>query len=230
MNNHNKLSIRLMPGGFCFSTNRSDNLSESTFVNIAPGADYEVRLEDAILNIGIDPAEDDVECYVETARISLSPSEYDEATAENMYLLSLRNVDKEEKILHEKSEDGEVRISFGINSDLYHFLIRTYQYINFHHPIIEIINDDLTKIHNSKNWITAAVSQGMLSIVAFKNNRLEAANCNETMVTQNRAYLVLNTWTKLGFDALNDTLYIIGKDTEVSKLKSAVSKFIKQCV
>lgn len=215
-----------MPGGFCFSTNQSE---EATFINISPGADYEVRLENAILDLEIDTAEEEVDCVIETARISLSPTIYDEATAESMYHLSLRESNKKEKILHEISSNEEIRISFGVDNDLYNFLVRTYQHINFHHPIIEIIDDDLSRIHHTKNWMIAYVSQGLLAIVAFMDGKLQVANCTETMVTQNRAYHILNTWTQLQLDVLNDTLYIIGKDNEVTKLKSAVSKFIKLC-
>ena len=217
-----------MPGGFCFSTSSNDETPK--FVNITPGADYEVRLENAILDLGIDTAEDDVECHVETARISLSPTDYDEEMAEKMYKLSLRNIEREEKILHETDRKGKTRISFGIDCEFYNFLIRTYQYINFHHPIIGIIDENAEKIHSSKNWMTVYVSQGMMSLVAFKEDKLQVANCTESMVTQNRAYHVLNTWTQLDFDVLNDTLYIIGNSDEVSKLKKAVSIFIKQCV
>ena len=180
--------------------------------------------------MGIDTAEDDVECHVETARISLSPTVYDEEMAEKMFKLSLRNIEREEKILHETDKNNETRIIFGIDSEFYNFLIRTYQYINFHHPVISIIDDDAEKIHSSKNWMTVYVSQGMMSLAAFKEGKLQVANCTESMVTQNRAYHVLNTWTQLEFDVLNDTLYIIGNDDEVSKLKKAVSIFIKQCV
>ncbi|MCF0180196.1 MAG: DUF3822 family protein [Bacteroidales bacterium] len=219
-----------MPGGFCFSTNREEELlSESTFINISPGADYEARLEDAILNLGIDVAEDDVECCIETARISLSPIEYDEDLAEKMFHLSLRNIEREEKVLHETDKENNVRISFGIDSELYNFLIRTFQYINFHHPIIAIIDEDKTRLHNSINWMITYVSQGTISIVAFKDGKLHVANCSETMVTQNRVYQVLNTWTQLNFDVLKDTLYIIGKDNEVAKIKKELSIFIKQC-
>ena len=210
-----------MPGGFCVSTGE--------FINVAPGADYEERLEEAILDLGINAGDDDIECYVETTRMSLSPSSCDETTAEDMYKLTLRDTESEEKILHEMSQDGEIRISFGIDNALYNFLIRTYQYINFHHPIIEMIDAEATAIHRSENWMTVRAVQGVLYLLAYKNRTLQLANGIETMVTQNRSYHVLNTWTILNLDVLNDTLYIIGDESEALKLKNAVSKFIKQC-
>lgn len=210
-----------MPGGFCVSTGE--------FINITPGADYEQRLEDAILDLEINTGEDDLECVVETARMSMSPTACDEKLAEDMYSLTLRRQDTTEKIIHETSEDGEIRISFGIDNTLYNFLIRTFQYIIFHHPIIEIINSEALRIHPTDNWMIAKVSQGTLSIAAYKDKQLQVANCIETMITQNRAYHLLNIWTKLELDVLNDTLYIIGDEREVSRLKNSVSKFIKKC-
>lgn len=220
-----------MPGGFCFSIEDSETgeKTEPQFVNIVPGADYEERLEDAILDLDINVGDDDVECYVETSRMSLSPTIYDDGMAEEMYRLSLRSVETEEKILHEQSSDHSIRVSFGINNDLYNFLIRTYQYINFHHPIIEMIDEESVKIHRGENWMTVRVEQGSINILVYKEKKLQLANCTETMVTQNRAYHVLNTWTMLDLDVLEDTLYIIGKESEAADLRNAVSKFIKLC-
>ena len=228
MDNHHKLSIRLLPGGFCFSNVTSDN-DEEKFVNITPGADYEKRLEDAILDLEINVGEDDIDCFVETSRMSLSPTDCDETMAEEMFHLTLRSIDSEEKILHETSADGDIRVSFGIDSTLYNFLIRTYQYINFHHPIIKMIDDEKLRIHVSENWMTVRPDRDTLFMLAYKNNKLQLANCVETMVTQNRAYHILNSWTQLDLDVLNDTLYIIGDNSEKTKIKNAVSKFIKLC-
>lgn len=230
MDTHHKLSIRLLPGGFCFSNVSSEvEFDEEKFVNIVPGADYEKRLEDAILDLEINVGEDDVDCFVETSRMSLSPTDCDDMLAEEMFRLTLRETDSEEKILHETSLDGSIRISFGIDIALYNFLIRTYQYINFHHPIIKMINDEKLMIHASDNWMTVKSYRDMLYLLAYKNKHLQLANCVETMVTQNRAYHILNTWTQLDLDVLSDTLYILGKDSDKAKIKNAVSKFIKLC-
>lgn len=221
-----------MPGGFCFSTSNQDSAQaeEPQFVNIAPGADFEQRLEDALLGLDINTGDNDVECIVETTRMSLSPLAYDESLAEEMYCLTLRSIDKAEKILHEVCQGGDLRVSFGIDQDLYNFLIRTYQYIIFRHPITELIEFDNTSIRPTDNWITVSVNQSMMYITAYRQRKLQLANCLDSMVVQNRAYHVLNTWTSLNFDVLKDTLYIIGTETEAKRLRSAVSKFIKQCV
>ena len=211
-----------MPGGFC--------VSNGPFVNIAPGADFEKRLEDAILDQELTIGEHDLHCYVETSRMSLSPmAECDEPTAEEMYRLTLRSSDAPEVILHEVSADQSIRISFGIDKELHNFLVRTFQYVVFHHPIIGIIDMEAERQHTAEDWMTVAVSHGTLSIAAYRDHRLHLANCIETMVTQNRAYHVLNTWTRLDFDALNDILYIIGDEQEVLKLRNAVATFIKLC-
>lgn len=211
-----------MPGGFCVST--------GDFINIAPGADYEKRLEDAILDLDLHTNNEDLVCIVETARMSLSPIECDEAEAEEMYGITLRSSADEEKILHEISNDGSIRVSFGIDMALYNFLIRTFQYINFKHPIIDIIDDEALKIHKTENWMTASVSRSSLFVVAYKGNKLQLVNCYETSAAQNMTYHILNTWTQLNFDVLDDTLYIIGDKHECSELKSIVSTFIKLCV
>ncbi len=222
MNSLHNSSIRLMPGGFC--------VSNGELINITPGADYDKRLEDAILEQKLNIGEHDLHCYVETSRMSLSPAaECDKAMAEKMYGLTLRSTDQDETILHETSADGTVRISFGINSRLYHFLVRTFQYIVFHHPVISIIDHEAEKEHEGANWMAAEVTRGSLSIVAYKDNRLQLANCIETTVTQNRAYHILNTWTMLELDVITDRLYLTGDEQEVSRLKFTVNKFIKLC-
>ena len=59
MNSLHNSSIRLMPGGFC--------VSNGELINITPGADYDKRLEDAILEQKLNIGEHDLHCYVETA-------------------------------------------------------------------------------------------------------------------------------------------------------------------
>ncbi len=211
-----------MPGGFC--------ISNGQFINIAPGADFEKRLEDAIIDQQPAIGEHDLHCYVETSRLSVSPlTECDEETAEAMYRLTLRSKDAEEVIIHETSACQSLRVSFGIDKDLHNFLMRTFQYVVFHHPIVGIIDMEAERQHSGGDWMTVYATHGTLSIVAYRNQKLQLANCIETMVAHNRAYHVLNTWTRLGYDVLNDTLYIIGDEQEILKLKHAVSPFIKLC-
>lgn len=230
MDNQHKLSIRLLPGGFCFSSIQEGTDSEPQMVNITPRADYEERLENAILDIGIDAGENDIECHIETSRFAMSPSEYDEELAEKLFNLSLRRVDKGELILHELNNSGDIRISFGIDMSLYNFLKRTFQYINFHHPIMELINEEATKIHSGDSWMTVKTNKDSIDILVYKGHELQLANRFETSVSSNRAYYLLNTWQQQNLDVLHDTLYIIGEENEASKLKVSVSKFIKLCV
>lgn len=215
-----------MPGGFCYSCGQT----EPSFVNISPGADFEKRIEEAILDLEIEPDNNDMEITVETSRFSLSPSSFDNNVAEKMYNLTLQKKEDEENILHGTDSKGEIRISFGIDSNLYNFLIRTFQYVNFNHPVLDLINSEAEKIHQTDTWMTAYAGQFSMIILAYKNRKLQLANSFETVATSNRAYHVLNIWTMLDMDVLLDTLYILGTADEVKELKSAVEDFIKNVI
>lgn len=261
MDNQNKLSIRLTPGGFSVSTpsdvstpniastqNKvstpsgvttqsavipdkatSSNEGSETFVSISPGADFEARIEEAILNIPQRTDARDISCTVETTRISLSPTSYNKDIAEKMYHLSIKDKGYKEVVLHEETEDGKIRVSFGIDANLYHFLLRTFEYADFHHPLTELINKEQNRAMIG-NWMTIYASSNIAYFAIFKKNQLQMANCIESYQIANQVYFILNAWTQYEMDSLKDSLFITGEENLVNKLYANLEKFVKHTV
>ena len=217
------LSIRLLPGGFSFSGKTYD---------VASGADYDKRLIEALLDAGIAEVEPNgpVVCLVDTNRISLSPASIEADLAEEMFHLTHQPAEGEEILLRQTDDTLGISLLFGISSQVYHFLLRTYQEVEFLHPLfLEHLewNRKLQQETPEGNCMVAFADDRHLGFLIYRDGKLQTLNSVESTSEGNLIYFLLNAWSQNHLDFLADTLYL---QTDSEHFRETVSTYIKKCV
>ncbi|MBQ0056771.1 MAG: DUF3822 family protein [Bacteroidales bacterium] len=215
-NNVKQISIRLLPDGF--SLFGQDCL-------IAPGADFDQRLEEALIDALTDTEADDTVCSVETTRFCLSPTNIGQDQAESMFHLTMPESDTEETLIHQTSDDLQITATFALSTRTYNFLRRNYGDVTFTHPIIALHNLSVD-IADDGNCMIVEADGRWINIAVYKARQLYLANRFQTASTDNALFYVMNVWTQCQLDVLDDRLHFV---TAPDELRQTISKYIKQC-
>jgi len=215
-----KISIRLQPDGFSYL---------NQFFPIHPGADFNRRMEEAMLEALEASDETDTDeciCSVENLRFCLSPTDIEASTAELMYRTTLPSAEQEETLVELKDDVRGIRFTFGIDSQMYHFILRNLPNVEFTHPLFELYRQWADSEEAKSNCMVADASEKHLNLIVFANGNLVLANRFEVNDTESTIYHMMNCWTQSGLDVLDDKLYL---QTEVADIRQEIGKYIKQC-
>ena len=215
-----KISIRLLPDGFSYL---------NQFHSVLPGADYNRRLQEAILEVletAADGDADECACSIENTRFCLTPLEVEPSLAQLMYTTSLPTAENEETTIEMRDEERGVRFTFGVDAELYHFILRNWPYTTFTHPLFELYGQWAGREEVKSDCMVADASERHLNVVVFRNGGLHLANRFEVTGEDNILYHLMNCWTQCELDVLTDTLYL---QTEVKELGQNIGQYIKHC-
>lgn len=207
-----------MPDGFSIS---------GQFHPVPPGADFAQRIEEALIDSNIvaiagDDGTDPVTCIVETGRFCLSPlAKADEAAAEAMYRMSLTTAAEEETLCHCCDQESQIRFTFALPAQLFHFLRRTLPEIEFVHDLY-----DMHQAHSLQQGMVVKAMASSVSLLAYRDNKLQLCNRIEARGTVNQTYFIMSAWGQLGFDPIEDSLQLVSDNSE---LRDNLNKYIK-CV
>ena len=218
--NVNKITIRLLPDGYSFLNQDHP---------IQRGADFIERIKESLLE-GIEccdvPETATFVCSVENVRFCLSPLETD-LDAEQSYRFCLSEAEQEETLLHLEDVAHGIRFTFGIDTQLYHFLQRNCPEITFTHPLFELFTQWASKEEVKQNCMVAEAGENFLNLLIFKEGKLQIANRFENTSEEDIVYHVMNCWTQCTLDVLDDKLYLT---TTLPGISKNIGQFIKQCV
>ncbi|MBR0036807.1 MAG: DUF3822 family protein [Bacteroidales bacterium] len=217
-NDVKQISIRLQPDGFSYA---------DKFYPVMPGADFNQRMEDAIWNTRLTELDAEIRCSVETTRFSLSPADIDESVALKMYHLSLPEAEGEETVLSQTDASHGIRIHFGIDSRLYHFLMRNVENIAFTHPLMRLQQQWSDRTEVTEDCMVAEAETNALNLLVYENGKLQMANRFDVTGTNNQTYHIMNCWTLFNLDILDNKLYL---QTSSDELRKSLSQYLKQCV
>ena len=214
-----KLSIRLLPDGFSFL---------NQFYPILPGADYAKRLEEGLLDKISESTEIQMigQFSIETTRFCLSPLDIDANLAQTMYETSLPKAEQDETVLSLEDNVHGVRFSFGIDRQLYLFILRNWPDITFTHPLFELYKQQAATDRHTQDCMIAEAEGKYLNLLVFKGDKLTLANRFEDCGSNNNLYYIMNCWEQCGLDVLDDKLYLRTSD---KNLIHNVQQYIKQC-
>jgi len=208
-------TIRLLPDGFYIS---------DQFHPLAPGADFEERLEETFLNtdfVSQIEEQDEVECIVETSRFCLSPMHVSEEEATEMFSLSVATAKREETLLHETDETQAIRFTYALSARTHHFLQRTLPGVEFH------LDAHLMCLqHTLTHGMMVKADASVITLIAYRNGALQLCNRIETRGNNNQSYFILSAWAQLGFDPIDDTLLL---ESNNQLLRQTLNTYIK-CV
>ena len=215
-----KISIRLLPDGFSYL---------NQFHSVLPGADYNRRLQEAILETletAADGDADECVCSIENTRFCLTPLDVEPSLARLMYETSLPSAENEETTVEMRDEAHGVRFTFGIDSELYHFILRNWPCATFVHPLFELYGQWAVREEVKADCMVADAGERHVNVVVFRNGGLFLANRFEVTGADNALYHLMNCWTQCELDVLDDTLYLQGGTKE---LGHDIGQYIKHC-
>ena len=227
------MTIRFTPDGFSFTecpTSDSVLLDEAAFHDVAPGPDFQHRLQEAVLNaIPIGEDVPDVRCQIVSSRVVLLPpdiTDADEAT--QMYEATMTPADDPEQVLFEPitlSTGQQLGLCYGIDHSLYLFLQRNYGELSFEHHIATLLETASRMV--SGNCLVVRCDGQWIELALFRDKQLTMVNVYRTSLIENRTYYVMNTWLQAGLDQLRDSLLVLSRGNEGLQVRASLHRFIK---
>lgn len=214
-----KISIRLLPDGFSFL---------NQFYPILPGADYTKRLEEGLLDYTTRLGDDIAiqQFVVENTRFCVSPLDIAPQLTRMMYEASLPQYEQEESTLDLEDDVHGIRFTFGIDSQLYYFILRNWPDVSFTHSVFELYHQWCSNERITQDCMIAEAEENYLNVLVFKEGRLQLANRFEDTGINNILYHIMNCWEQCGLDVLDDKVHLITANQE---LRLKVQQYIKQC-
>lgn len=132
-----------------------------------------------------------------------------------------------QKSLTNKSLSQKGRILFGIETEVYEFLCRSYIKPNFIHHMLRPL--DYWKMQNELSvggQMYVLINKKTIDIACFKRGELTFINSFNYNHPDDIFYFIVCTWNQTGLDQLKDRLHIYGnteyQKTLISKLKTYI--------
>lgn len=227
------MTIRFSPDGFSYTKcpgTSSILLDEAPFHEVAPGPDFQLRLQNEVLN-ALPESETllDLTIQIVSTRIILLPPDIsDPVVAAQMYQTTLAESVEEEQVLLQPltlPTGQEVMLCFGIDRSLYNFLQRNYGELSFEHHLATLLTEGARMANG--NCLVVRCDEQFLEIALFRQKELALANVYHTTLAENRSFYVMNTWMQEGLDQLQDYLLVLSRNNEGLQVRASLHRFIK---
>lgn len=227
------MTIRFTPDGFSFTqcpSSATTLLDEAPFFEVAPGQDFQLRLQEQILDyLPTSDSIPDLTCQFVTPRVILLPPEVNDLTlATAMFQATLCPSDEPEEVLLQPlalPTGQEVILCFGISRSLFLFLQRNYGELTFEHHLSAMLVEGARMAQG--NCMVVRCDAQNLELALFRNRKLHLTNVYRTSQAENRSFYVMNTWTQEGLDQLSDYLLVLGGNNEGLQVRASLHRFIK---
>ena len=135
-----------------------------------------------------------------------------------------------DRILENRLEQNGIYNLFGIDDDIYAFLLRTFDLpVILHHlsPLCEYFYTKSRMGNNEKMYVN--IENKYLDIICFGKKGLLLANTFEYEHTNDAAYYILNVWKQLNFDQQKDEVHLTGKNEQKKIIVPIIQEYIS-CV
>lgn len=230
---NDKMTIRFAPDGFSFTecpNAASVLLDDAPLHEVAPGADYQQRLHQQLLEaIPVGETLPDLTCQIVSQRVCLLPPSVEEAdVAISMYHATFEEPEEPEQVMLQPlslPNGQDVLLCFGVNRELYLFLQRNYGELTFEHHLATLLPQAARMA--SGNCMVVRCEGEQLELALFRDRKLDVVNVYRTSNTDNRSYYVMNTWLQQGLDQVQDNLLVLGGGTEALQMRASLHRFIK---
>lgn len=227
------MTIRFTPDGFSYTQcpdAGSVILDEAPFIEVAPGADYQHRLQEQVLDhLSTSEAIPDLTCQFLHSRVLLLPPDVtDPELASVMFHATMSEAPTPEQIILQPltlPTGQETILCFGIDRELYLFLQRNYGELKFEHQLSSLLIEGARMAQG--NCLVVRCDSQYLELALFRQGKLHLVNVYRTNQAENRSYYVMNTWTQEGLDQLQDYLLVLSRNTEGLQVRASLHRFIK---
>lgn len=121
-----------------------------------------------------------------------------------------------------------VALVFGMERNIYQLLLDDFPRARFYassSTLIEFFSEKCAGVRNHKMFVY--LHEKEITIYAFEQNRIIFVNSFEIGSVTDMQYYILNVWQQLGFDQIDDSLFIVGDNDNRQELYEKIMYFLK---
>lgn len=223
------LSIRISPDGFSFS-GTIPSKSDSFFyrqITFDRSKDYATLLKEAFFaEECLTWAYKAVNIFCFTSNYLFVPETfYDEDKKHE--LMQYAFLSPTQKCLSDTLDSGQGKTLFGIDQDVYEFLVRSFVNPKFiHHMTLPFGIWKQQSDLSFSNQMYVILNKKTIDIACFKRGEPVFFNAFEYTNSDDILYFILCAWRQTGLDQLKDKLYIFGETDSKKLLITSLQNYI----
>ncbi|MDR2388884.1 MAG: DUF3822 family protein [Tannerellaceae bacterium] len=224
------MSIRLWSGGFLFSAYNPSEDQSFFFreVNFDPAVPYLTSLKELFFTN---------ECLTWTYRRScvlcvsqqytLAPCEWIRENQRALFL-SFNFSSPEKRCLNNRVEDEPTELIFGLSEEVYEFCARSLiNPVFMHHVTSQLVMLKKQSRKGPSNQMFVVLHHKMADISCFSSAGLLFVNSFDIEHLSDLLYYILYVWKQMGWDQLNDAVFLAGEPGLCNRLNHALQTYIR---
>ncbi|MDR1742670.1 MAG: DUF3822 family protein [Dysgonamonadaceae bacterium] len=225
------LSIRLLPNGFSFCISSPTDPEVFCYKETAFGnrLSYAENVKKMVFDLGfLSQVFLKTEVVLVSDRFTLVPAPFfDAKKAKTVFDFNL-HPEENEAVLYNILNDNDMALIFGINKDIYAFLLRSLWNPVFTHHVSHFIPAFLC-FGDEKTTKRCHVDfqDSMITVVCMDARKLLSANVFEYDDASDGLFYIVSVWEKQGLDQMTDSLYLSGKTEKQKYSVEVLKKLIK---
>ena len=230
-NNNKSLSIRISTNGLSFCVYSPG--SETPFLYKEYDMNYTVslaaNLKEALRTEPILQQQyKRVNVLVSTTDITTVPVAYfDAKEIEDIYKLNFPKAQPQHVTYNVLRRSG-VALIFGVEKNVYQLILDDFPRARFYastSTMIEFFSQRSAACVNKVIYVY--LHEKEITIYAFDQNRMLFINSFSIVTVADMQYYILNVWKQLGFDQIDDFLYIVGDNDRRKELADKIVYFLQ---
>ena len=216
--NNKSLSIRVCTNGlsFCSYTPLADTPFEYKVFDIKPTISLAANIKEALTTEPMLKEEyQRVNVLITTPHFTTVPIAYFKLEDAQKYYECAFPKDAPQHVSYNVLRRSGIAIVFGLNKNVYQLIHDDFPRARFYasaSTLIEFFGEKSMFGTNKKMY--ANLHEKEMTLYAFDNGRMLFVNTFVTTNISDTQYYILNVWKQLGFDQVEDALYIVGDTLE----------------
>lgn len=117
---------------------------------------------------------------------------------------------------------------FGIERTVYQLILDDFPRARFYasaSTLIEFFSEKSVSFHNRSMYVY--LHEREITIYAYEQNRILFVNSYPVTSVDDMQYYILNVWTQLAFDQIDDSLFIVGDNDNRQELTDKILYFLQ---
>lgn len=230
-NPNKSLSIRLTPNGLSFCTYTPLDPEPFTYreFDVQPTISMSANVKKALQSEPM--LKEDyqrVNVLITNPQCTFVPvADFDADSVESVFRFNFPKA-ASQRISYNVLRRSGIAIVFGIDRNIYQLILDDFPRARFYASASTLIEFFGGKSMNGTGKsMFAYLYEKEMALYAFDQGRMLWANTFTVNSCEDSMYYILNAFKQLSFDALNDSLYIVGDTNNKHTLQSRLQNFIK---
>lgn len=229
--NNKSLSIRLCTNGLSFCVYSPGSESPFTYkvhdmnhtISLAANLKQALKTEPLLQQ-----QYQRVNVLVSTTHITTVPvAHFDAESVEDVYYLNFPK-ERPQHVTYNVLRRSGIALIFGIERNVYQLLLDDFPRARFYasaSTLIEFFSEKSAGGKARKMYVY--LHEKEITLYAFEQGRILFTNSYTVTGVSDMQYYILNAWQQLGFDQIDDALFIVGDNDNRQELTEKMSYFLQ---